>query len=132
MEGIAYGTGVILDKLENEGVSVDELVACGGATNSDLWMQIHADVTGKPITIPAEGQAASLGCAILAAVGAGIYDSIQEAADNMVKVKKVITPDFSNTEEYQFYVEQYAKTYESLKDESRKLVQKVEERSKYL
>jgi len=126
MEGVAYGTSVILDRMEREGVSIDELVVCGGPTKSNLWMQIHADVTGKPITIPEEQQAAVLGCAVLATVGAGIYDSIEEAASQMVRVKKVIEPDMSKHEEYQFYVDQYVKTYESLKDESKKTVQRLE------
>ena len=126
MEGIAYGTGVILGRMEREGVSIKELVTCGGATKSDLWMQIHADVTGKTITIPEEQQAAVLGSAILAAVGAGIYDSIEEAASQMVRVEKIIEPDMAKHEEYQFYVEQYVKTYESLKDESKEIVQRLE------
>lgn len=123
MEAVAYGTGVILNRMENEGVAINELVACGGATQSDLWMQIHADVAGKTITIPEEQQAVSLGCAILATVGAGIYGSIQEAADQMVKISKVIEPDMSKHAEYQFYVDQYVKTYENLKEESKKMVQ---------
>ncbi len=126
MEGVAYGSGVILDRMEREGVAINELVACGGPTRSDLWMQIHADVTGKQVTIPEEQQAVALGCAILATVGAGIYDSIVEAAGQMVKINKVIEPDMTNHAEYRFYVDQYVKTYESLKDESKKTVQRLE------
>ena len=126
MEGVAYGTGLILNIMEREGVSIEELVVCGGPTKSDLWMQIHADVTGRRVTIPQEQQAVVLGCAILATVGAGIYPSIQEAAAQMVKISKVIEPDMARHETYQFYIDQYVKTYESLKDESRKTVQRLE------
>jgi FGGY-family pentulose kinase len=128
MEAVAYGTGVILNRMESQKVSVNELVACGGATQSDLWMQIHADVTGKTIIIPKEQQAVSLGCAILATVGAGIYGSIQEAADQMVKISKVIEPEMTKHAEYQFYVEQYVKTYENLKEESKKTVRHLEKK----
>ncbi|PIE33561.1 xylulose kinase [candidate division KSB3 bacterium] len=127
MEAVAYGTAVILDRMESQGVAIDELVACGGATQSDVWMQIHADVTGKRITIPAEQQAVSLGSAILAAVGADIYGSIQDAANKMVAVEKVIEPDMERYKAYRFYVEQYAQTYELLKDESRKTAKHLEE-----
>lgn len=126
LEGVAYGTKVILDGMEHAGVAIDELVVCGGATKSDLWMQIHADVTGKTITIPQEQQAAALGCAILATVGAGIYGSIGEAASQMVRIKKIIEPDMTKHADYQFYVEQYVKTYESLKDESKRIVHRLE------
>ncbi len=126
MEGVAYGTSVILQKMEGEGVIIEELVACGGATNSDLWMQIHADVTGKIITITEEQQAVTLGGAILATVGAGIYSSIQEAAEQMVRLKKVIEPNMGKNREYQFYIDQYVKTYENLKEESKKAVRRLE------
>ncbi len=127
MEGVAYGTSVILDRMEQEGVSINELVICGGPSKSDLWMQIHADVTGKQVTIPKEQQAVVLGCAILATVGAGIYASIAEAAGQMVNIEKVIDPDMTRHAEYRFYVEQYVKTYEALKDESRKTVHRLEQ-----
>ena len=127
MEAVAYGTAIILERMESQGVTIDELVACGGATQSEVWMQIHADVTGKKITIPTEQQAVSLGGAVLATVGAGIYASIREAADQMVKIDRVIEPDMDKYEEYKFYVEQYVATYEALKDESKKTVQYLEE-----
>lgn len=126
MEGVAYGTAVILDRIAGQDVLIDELVACGGATNSALWMQIHADVIGKTITIPVEPEAVSLGSAILASVGSGIHSSVMEGADRMVKIKKVIEPDLQKTEKYRFYVDQYTQTYECLKEGSREMVQQLE------
>lgn len=125
LEGVAYGTRVVLDRMVQERVAIQELVVCGGATKSDLWMQIHADVTGRPVAIPEEQQATVLGSAILAAVGAGIYGSIPEAADRMVRIKNRVEPDMARHAEYGFYVEQYARTYERLKDESQRLVRRL-------
>lgn len=122
MEGVVYGTQIILQKMEQGGIRIDEIIACGGATQSELWMQIHADVTGKPITIPEEQQAVSLGSAIAAAVGAGIYPDLQSGADVMVRIAKVIQPDLDNYETYREYVRQYEATYENLKEESSILV----------
>jgi ribulokinase len=122
MEGVVYGTAVILKKMEEGGVYIDEIITCGGATQSDLWMQIHADVTGKKITIPAEQQAVSLGSAIAATVGAGIYEDLGQAADQMVKINKVIEPIAEHHEAYKEYVHQYEATYEHLKDDSKRLV----------
>ncbi len=126
MEGVVYGTQVILQKMEEGGVYIDEIITCGGATQSDLWMQIHADVTGKPFTIPEEQQAVSLGSAIAAAVGAGIYPDLQAGADAMVRIAKIVKPDPANTEKYREYVRQYEATYENLKDESARLVKSLE------
>jgi len=125
MEGVVYGTAVIIERMEKEKFQVDEIIACGGATQSDLWMQITADVTGKRIAIPEEQQAVSLGSAIAATVGAGIHADIQSAADAMVRTAKVVEPDGENTRRYAEYVHQYEATYEALKEESHRLVDYV-------
>ncbi len=123
MEGVVYGTQVILRRFEEENFNVDEIIACGGATQSRLWMQIHADVTGKRITIPEEQQAVTLGSAIAAAKGAGMYTSLERAASAMVRTREIIEPDKEKTAAYGEYVNQYVATYENLKEESRRLVQ---------
>ncbi|MDD3822883.1 MAG: FGGY-family carbohydrate kinase, partial [Sphaerochaetaceae bacterium] len=126
MEGVVYGTAIILKRMEEGGVYIDEIITCGGATKSDLWMQIHADVTGKRITIPVEQQAVSLGSAIAATVAAGIHPDLGNAAKKMVRIKKVIEPIAENHELYKEYVRQYESTYEHLKEDSKRLVQTLE------
>jgi len=117
---------VILKRMEDGGVYIDEIIACGGATNSDLWMQILADVTGKQITIPEDQQAVSLGSAIAGFVGAGIHPNIVSAANVMVRIKRRIEPNLEHTRFYEEYVQQYEATYEHLKDDSKRLVGKFQ------
>ncbi len=126
MEGVVYGTAVILKRMEEGGVFIDEIIMCGGATQSDLWVQIHADVTGKRITIPEEQQAVSLGSAIAGVVAAGLYPDLITAAEKMVRIKKVIEPNMENTKMYKEYVYQYEATYEHLKEDSKRLVDSLE------
>ncbi len=123
LEGVAFGTEVILRKMAQEGVRVEKLVACGGATQSPLWMQIHADVSGKPIAIPEEQQAVTLGSAIAGAVAAGVHPSLTAAASAMVRVASVVEPDAKAHERYAGLVEHYTATYDSLKEASRRRVQ---------
>ena len=52
MEGAAFGTRLILERLRESGVEVRELRACGGGIKSALWLQIHADVCGLPSPWP--------------------------------------------------------------------------------
>jgi ribulokinase len=125
LEGVAYGTEVIFRRMEREGVKIDTLIACGGATQSDLWMQIHADVSGKAITITEEQQAVTLGSAIAATVAAGMHPDLVGAAAAMVRVRKVVQPDPAAHERYRAYVAQYEETYESLKDASHRLVKSL-------
>jgi ribulose kinase len=61
MEGIAYGTEYILRQFKDAGFEPDGIYVCGGATNSDLWMQIHADVMGLPIVTTSTGTSRPIG-----------------------------------------------------------------------
>ena len=126
MEGVVYGTAVILRHMQRHGFAVRELVASGGATRSDLWMRIHADVTGVPIVIPAEQEAVSLGSAIAGAVASGMYGSLAEAASAMVRFACTIEPNPAVTDRYRCYVDQYQATYEALKELSGQLVQTID------
>jgi L-ribulokinase len=93
IEATAYGTRVIIEAFEKNGVKVDELVACGGLPEQNkMLMQIYADVTGRNFKISASKQTPALGSAMFAAVaagsGAGGYDTILEAAKHMAGLKK--------------------------------------------
>jgi FGGY-family pentulose kinase len=116
MEGIAYGTEYILRQFKEAGFEADGIYVCGGATNSELWMQIHADVMGLPMYLTAEPNAPLLGDAILASCGAGVYGSIEEAAGNMVRVRAKIEPDMRRYEAYRYYVDRYIETYTRMCD----------------
>jgi L-ribulokinase len=93
IEATAYGTRVIIDALEENGVPVNELVACGGLPEKNkLLMQIYADVTGREFKVAASKQAGALGSAMFGAVAAGKkaggYDTIFDAANKMARLKK--------------------------------------------
>jgi ribulose kinase len=71
LEGICYGTELILTTLRRHDFELRSIVAAGGATRSELWMQLHADVSNVPISITRETESPALGAAMLAAVGPG-------------------------------------------------------------
>jgi ribulose kinase len=116
LEGICYGTEYIFRTFRQAGYRTKEIYACGGATKSRQWMQIHADVSGIPIQIPKVQDATLLGSAILASVATGQYPNVKEAAKNMVHIAQVIEPDAENHRAYKFYVDQYIATYDRLSE----------------
>jgi ribulose kinase len=124
-EGICYGTAHILRAMSAAGFDVRQFVACGGGTKSRAWMQMNADTTGVLITLTEVPDAAVLGSAVLAAVGAGVFPSIQEAAGAMVRETDTIEPDKDRHETYQSYVDAYAETYPRLQDLVRGMTRKV-------
>jgi len=83
VQAIAYGTRHIIEEMNRHGYRIRAIHACGGGTKNPLWLQEHADITGCEIILPRESEAVLLGSAILAAVGAGKYPSILEAAISM-------------------------------------------------
>ncbi len=99
LESTAFGTRKIIETLHNGGCPVDELYACGGlAVNAPFLMQIFSDVTNRPIKVAASDQTVALGAAMWGAVAAGKsaggYDTIQEAAKRMARLReKSYVPD---------------------------------------
>jgi FGGY-family pentulose kinase len=125
IEGICYGTEDIFRTFRNYDFKPTLNIVSGGPTKSDLWMQIHADVSNVPISLTKVGEGPVLGGAILGAVGGGVYPDIPTAVDNMVHYERTIEPDPARHEEYQFYVDRYIETYERMKEPMHKTTRHV-------
>lgn len=126
LESVCYGTRSCFEALEaaaeqqNSG-SVEhksnEVVIAGGATRSDLWLQLHADITGRSFLLNENTDGPLLGCAVLASVGAGIYDSVDDAVKNMVRRERRIEPRTEVTKVYdRLYEEVYLKVRPGVKN----------------
>lgn len=115
IEGICFGTRAILDRMVAAGFSADAITIGGGATASDLWLQIHADTAGLPVNVPASTAAPSLGSAILAGVGVGWFAGIDEGIAAMVRPGRRIEPRPRETALYDELYRSYAELYPALK-----------------
>lgn len=116
LEGCAYALKHNLKTAEEAGVTVNELIAMGGAANSKIWTQIKANVTGKVIKVPSSDTATTLGAAILAGVGTGVYKTFKEAVSRTTSITRVHEPDMKTHELYEKYYNLYLEIYERLKD----------------
>ncbi len=106
IEATAFGALTIIDRIEQYGVPIREVVNCGGlASKSPLLMQIYADVTNRPMKISRSDQTPALGAAMFGAVAAGKesggFESIKEAQRSMTSSGKVYAPIASNYAIYQ-------------------------------
>ena len=115
MESIGYGTELILDNFRNSGFVPSEMIICGGATNSELWMQIHSDISNVPIIKTKVADAPALGSAMLAAISGGAFANFEEAADAMVEVERQIEPDAKTHAIYSDLIEDYKALYPALR-----------------
>jgi xylulokinase len=103
------------------GVPVGDMVITGGGSKSRLWSQMLADLYGCPVSGMQSNEGAALGAALLAAVGAGIYSSVQEACSAVVKRGDTLAPNPAAGEAYAPYFELYKKLYRTLKDDFKTL-----------
>jgi xylulokinase len=116
LEGAAYALEHNLQTAEDSGISVDVMYAMGGAANSRLWTQIKSDVTGKTIKVPSSDNASTLGAAILAGMGTGIYSDFEDAVKQTIQIKREHTPNMENYKLYKKYFNIYLEIYEQLKN----------------
>src|SRR5205085_10272712 len=92
IEATAYGTRMIVETFGEHNVPVNEILATGGLPDKNrLLMQIYADVTGLPISIPAFSSVSAYGAAMHGAVAAGAaaggYDNIVEASRKIARLR---------------------------------------------
>ena len=100
MESVCYGTRACMEGLAAAGHTCEEIIIAGGVTRSDVWLQMHADITGKIVTVCENSDAPLLGCAILASAGIGIHDTIPGAVGAMVRISKQVHPNRKATSLY--------------------------------
>ncbi len=84
MEGVAFVLRKNCDHIVANGVKLSSIIATGGGAKSPIWCQMQADITGLPVAIPKEKEAACLGAAMIAAVSDGRFASYEVAADHCV------------------------------------------------
>lgn len=100
LEGLCFDQRLNLEYLRAQGMHHETLIAAGGGSKSELWLQIKADVLQTPVQTLTCKEVGALGCAILCAVALGEYADITEAARAMSEVKSVFMPNADNKAEY--------------------------------
>ena len=116
LEGVAYGLRDGLELMVEAGVPRPAQVrASGGGLASPVWRQILADVLGAEVQLPATTEGAAYGAALLAAVGAGWYPTVDDACAAMVQAKPAASPA-ADSAVYEERYELYRSLYPALVD----------------
>jgi xylulokinase len=114
LESQTYELKINTETLEQAGVAIEELVAVGGGAKSPLWLQIKANILGRPVKTLQVREAACLGAALLAGTASGVYTSIDEAVQQTVKLKEVFMPERELSEKYAEKFAIYEELYPTL------------------
>lgn len=100
--------GHVTDMCTEVNAKIEKLIITGGGSNSDLFMQIFADVFDIPVVRNEVNGAAGLGSAICAAVAANVYDSFESAVEHMIRIKDTFRPVPENVEVYKKMIPVYS------------------------
>lgn len=115
LEGVAFGLRDSLEVARSIGVCPKRTKICGGGAKSPLWRSIIANVMNLKVDTIESEEGPGYGAAILAAVGCGVFGSVEEAAKKLVKVVSTESPEEKLVARYEERYRQFRKLYPALK-----------------
>mgnify|MGYP000332048535 CR=1 FL=1 len=116
LEGVAFGLRDSLEVARSIGAAPERTKICGGGAKSPLWRKIIANVMNLKVDLIESEEGPGYGAAILAAVGCGVFPSVEEAARKLVKVTATEEPDPALVEKYEERYQKFRKLYPALKE----------------
>lgn len=121
LEGVAYSQLECVDVFREMGVNINDMMICGGGARSGLWRQMFADMYQCFVSTIKADQGGALGAAILAGVGSGVYNDLEETCKKLILKKSIHEPIELNSIEYQKFYKLYKELYITLFDSYKKL-----------
>ena len=109
LEGVTYYFAEAMPVIQKAGIKIDEYRPTGGGAKSDKWIQIKADIMGKPFARPKISEAGCFGAAILAGTATGVYSDLQQAVEELIEIDRVFVPDKKRHDIYVEKLETYKK-----------------------
>jgi xylulokinase len=126
LEGVAFGIKDSFTLIQEAGLgSIDQVRISGGGAKSPIWRQIMADVLGVELVTVNTTEGAAYGAALLAGVGAGIYDDVPTACNSTIQVTGRTTPDDAAVAIYADYYPRYRALYPLLAGEFKAIAEVV-------
>ena len=114
LEGLTFEMKDILSMKEAIAGNIKNVRLCGGVAKSEVWCQMFADILQKPIELTEVPELGSLGAAMCAGIGAGLFDGPQDAVNKCVHIVKTFYPNSDKTDAYQESFERWNRAYDTL------------------
>lgn len=116
LEGVAFGIRDSVEVAKKLGIKLERSKICGGGAKSELWKKIFANILGMDIETVETEEGPGYGGAILAAVCCGVWKTVEEAANELVKINGVVHPTPELSALYDQRYEQFRQIYPALKE----------------
>ena len=115
LEGVAFATRDMYEVAKSLGIKIERTKICGGGAKSPLWKKMIANILNIKVDVIESEEGPSMGGAMLAAVAAGEYSSVEEIADKFVKVVDTVEPEPQLVAKYEERYKQFKEIYPALK-----------------
>jgi D-xylulose kinase len=116
LEGVSYEIRTNIEVMRELGLPSKEVRVTGGAARSETWMQIQADILRTPVVRTQMEEATAVGAAILACKGIGLFKSVAQAAEEMVKTLPPLSPTKETLDVYQKGYKKFKALYSAISD----------------
>ena len=116
LEGSAFYFKESVDTLPDIEIEINDFRVVGGGSKSDAWIQICADIFGRPFVRPVFTEAGTLGAAIMAGVGVGMFSDFESGVINMVTLDRTFEPNAQRHAIYQERFKNYRRLYPLAKE----------------
>ena len=116
LEGVAFAIRDSFEVARSLGLDIKTSKICGGGSKSPLWRTMFANILGIPLEILKVEQGPGYGGAMLAMVGCGEYESIQDVVKAFVEVETVVEPSPDLVSKYEVKYQQWKQIYPACKE----------------
>lgn len=116
LEGVAFSLRDIFEVMKDMNIYISDISINGGGARSELWCQVIADVLNVRVNKINTDEGPAYGAAILASVGYGLFDSVEEACESFIKIVETIEPNQSRVEIYNRKFERFKQIYPATKE----------------
>ncbi|MFX0098042.1 MAG: xylulokinase [Candidatus Hodarchaeota archaeon] len=117
MEGTSFDVKKNIEVFKELGLNISEIRLTGGGCRSRIWNQVLSDTSNVPCIKSEYEEATAMGCALLAATGAGIFKDISKAANDFIKIDAKFEPDSTNHALYSNVMALSSRLYDTLNEE---------------
>lgn len=121
IEAMTFYLRETFETLPEAGIDIADFRTVGGGSKSDTWIQMSADILGRPFVRPKINEAGVLGAAILAGVGCGVFSSLEVGVETMVQLDRRFDPDPKQQELYNERFTKYRRLWPLMRDYLRDL-----------
>lgn len=121
MEGITFSLNESIEVFRQEGKKIDKIISIGGGAKNDVWLQMQADIFNARVLKLKSEQGPGLGAAMLAAIGVGWFQTLEECADSFIHISTEFVPNHERVVKYKEIFSIYQMVYSSTKEINKKL-----------